>query len=260
MAAASKAGTLSLTSGFQWHLLKQIRPSRSAPVFCAHCLVIATSPGCAAALADSWCLSATPARQRYLLHLSAKERIPEPLDCKPCCKLSPSRGHHDRGTDEMLRSFSARGTSSGEKASNLCWLSAQKAINYDAFLTMPLSRFCVTQAAMGNLACELCTKRAASPLQLVASPGKLRILCLHGFRQNADLFRGKLTKLIEDTSDLADFVFLDAPHTLPFLYRPRAKDGVPCCPCVFSCWLCTKFQVPYCSGLVPSANATRCTR
>jgi len=45
--------------------------------------------------------------------------------------------------------------------------------------------------------------------------GKLRILCLHGYRQNEQTFRertGALRKLLKST---ADFVFISAPHVIP---------------------------------------------
>ncbi|XP_065920003.1 esterase OVCA2-like [Dysidea avara] len=44
---------------------------------------------------------------------------------------------------------------------------------------------------------------------------KLRILCLHGYRQNEQTFRertGALRKLLKST---ADFVFISAPHVIP---------------------------------------------
>jgi len=45
--------------------------------------------------------------------------------------------------------------------------------------------------------------------------GKLKILCLHGYRQNEHIFRertGALRKLLKST---VDFVFTSAPHVIP---------------------------------------------
>lgn len=44
----------------------------------------------------------------------------------------------------------------------------------------------------------------------------LRVLCLHGYRQNGTMFRektGSLRKLLK--KQVADFVFIDAPHLIP---------------------------------------------
>lgn len=44
----------------------------------------------------------------------------------------------------------------------------------------------------------------------------LRILCLHGYRQNGTMFRektGSLRKLLK--KQVTDFVFIDAPHLIP---------------------------------------------
>ncbi|EPS62576.1 hypothetical protein M569_12213, partial [Genlisea aurea] len=54
---------------------------------------------------------------------------------------------------------------------------------------------------------------------------KLRILCLHGFRQNASGFRGRTRSLAKKLKDVADLVFIDAPHELPFIYRPTGQQG-----------------------------------
>ncbi|CAN6469677.1 unnamed protein product [Victoria cruziana] len=50
---------------------------------------------------------------------------------------------------------------------------------------------------------------------------KLRILCLHGFRQNASGFKGRLGSFMKKLRHLAEFVFVDAPHGLPFVMQPR---------------------------------------
>uniref|UniRef100_T1IAF4 FSH1 domain-containing protein n=1 Tax=Rhodnius prolixus TaxID=13249 RepID=T1IAF4_RHOPR len=43
---------------------------------------------------------------------------------------------------------------------------------------------------------------------------KLKILCLHGFRQSKETFKQKLGFLKKMLKSHADFVFMDAPHTL----------------------------------------------
>ncbi|GER44001.1 rhodanese-like domain-containing protein 6 [Striga asiatica] len=48
---------------------------------------------------------------------------------------------------------------------------------------------------------------------------KLRILCLHGFRQNASSFKGRTASFAKKLKNIAEFVFLDGPHELPFIYQ-----------------------------------------
>ncbi|KAM2182809.1 hypothetical protein COP2_034134 [Malus domestica] len=50
-------------------------------------------------------------------------------------------------------------------------------------------------------------------------PRKLRILCLHGFRQNASSFKGRTASLAKKLKNIAELVFVDAPHELPFIYQ-----------------------------------------
>lgn len=57
---------------------------------------------------------------------------------------------------------------------------------------------------------------------------KLKILCLHGFRQNASNLKGRLASFTRKLKHLAEFVFVDAPHELPFIYQSisnRVQDG-----------------------------------
>ncbi|KAF6156594.1 hypothetical protein GIB67_014573 [Kingdonia uniflora] len=56
-------------------------------------------------------------------------------------------------------------------------------------------------------------------------PGKLRILCLHGFRQNASSFKGRTSSLAKKLKTIAELVFIDAPHELPFIYHPRVTEA-----------------------------------
>ncbi|KAK1318486.1 Rhodanese-like domain-containing protein 6 [Acorus calamus] len=53
---------------------------------------------------------------------------------------------------------------------------------------------------------------------------KLRILCLHGFRQNASNFKGRTSSLAKKLKSIAELVFVDAPHVLPFVYQPREME------------------------------------
>lgn len=55
----------------------------------------------------------------------------------------------------------------------------------------------------------------------VATSKKLRILCLHGFRQNASGFKGRLASLAKKLKNIAELVFVNAPHELSFIYQPR---------------------------------------
>ncbi|KAG0576547.1 hypothetical protein KC19_5G088800 [Ceratodon purpureus] len=54
---------------------------------------------------------------------------------------------------------------------------------------------------------------------------KLRLLCLHGFRQNASSFKGRLGSLKKKLKHVAEFVFVDAPHKLPFIQQERCEMG-----------------------------------
>ena len=57
------------------------------------------------------------------------------------------------------------------------------------------------------------------------SPRKLRILCLHGFRQNASSFKGRTASLAKKLKNIVDLVFVDAPHELPFIYQPCITES-----------------------------------
>ncbi|KAJ8752263.1 hypothetical protein K2173_003899 [Erythroxylum novogranatense] len=56
---------------------------------------------------------------------------------------------------------------------------------------------------------------------------KLKILCLHGFRQNASSFKGRTASLAKKLKNIAELVYIDAPHELPFIYQPRV-NGPKC--------------------------------
>ena len=56
---------------------------------------------------------------------------------------------------------------------------------------------------------------------------RLRILCLHGFRQNAHTFMGRNAGLIRRLSSIAQLVCVDAPHELPHLLKGRLQQACP---------------------------------
>lgn len=45
-------------------------------------------------------------------------------------------------------------------------------------------------------------------------------MCLHGFRQNSSSFKGRTASLAKKLKNIAELVFVDAPHELPFIYQP----------------------------------------
>ncbi|XP_031266413.1 rhodanese-like domain-containing protein 6 isoform X1 [Pistacia vera] len=61
-------------------------------------------------------------------------------------------------------------------------------------------------------------------------PRKLRILCLHGFRQNASGFKGRTASLAKKLKSIAELVFVDAPHELSFIYQPCVTSPSQDCP------------------------------
>ncbi|KAK9084399.1 hypothetical protein Scep_030870 [Stephania cephalantha] len=58
----------------------------------------------------------------------------------------------------------------------------------------------------------------------VRYPKKLRILCLHGFRQNASNFKGRTASFAKKLKNMVELTYIDAPHEVPFLYRPRSAE------------------------------------
>ncbi|XP_013585590.1 PREDICTED: rhodanese-like domain-containing protein 6 isoform X3 [Brassica oleracea var. oleracea] len=92
--------------------------------------------------------------------------------------------------------------------------------------------------------CELCRKHGKGqvPLSLDPSKGltpagdddtrrKLRILCLHGFRQNASGFKGRTGSLAKKLKNIAELVFIDAPHELQFIYQTATTPPPPLGAC-----------------------------
>ncbi|KAG9457766.1 hypothetical protein H6P81_002274 [Aristolochia fimbriata] len=101
----------------------------------------------------------------------------------------------------------------------------------------------------GVYVCELCKKHGKGAIQVTSAEGleatadpfisfpeeprvhghtrskKLRILCLHGFRQSASSFKGRTSSLAKKLRSLVEFVFVNAPHELSFIYQPRPSGS-----------------------------------
>jgi len=92
-----------------------------------------------------------------------------------------------------------------------------------------------------TMLCELCQQRSINnapnsirqPETLpwynnITTPSppvtRARILCLHGFRQTARNFQGRTSALRRRLKQVAEFVFIDAPHTLPDIYKSTSTD------------------------------------
>lgn len=55
---------------------------------------------------------------------------------------------------------------------------------------------------------------------------KIRILCLHGYRQNAESFRSKTGSFRKFVNKYAEFVFISAPHMAPPIVEDdESKEG-----------------------------------
>lgn len=48
---------------------------------------------------------------------------------------------------------------------------------------------------------------------------------MHGFRQNASGFKGRTASLAKKLKNIAELVFTDAPHELPFIYQPSSESS-----------------------------------
>lgn len=48
---------------------------------------------------------------------------------------------------------------------------------------------------------------------------------MHGFRQNASGFKGRTGSLAKKLKNIAELVFIDAPHELAFIYRPSNESS-----------------------------------
>ncbi|CAI7794265.1 unnamed protein product [Closterium sp. NIES-53] len=58
------------------------------------------------------------------------------------------------------------------------------------------------------------SSNSSSSSSIESPRSKARILCLHGFRQNASSFSGRTRALQRKLKSVAEFVFIDAPHAL----------------------------------------------
>lgn len=72
---------------------------------------------------------------------------------------------------------------------------------------------------------EIKLSTLSSERQGFGASRKLRILCLHGFRQNASSFKGRTASLAKKLRSIAEFVFVDAPHELCFIFQPSVVEG-----------------------------------
>lgn len=53
---------------------------------------------------------------------------------------------------------------------------------------------------------------------------KFKVLCLHGYRQNADSFKSKLGSFRKFVNKYAEFTFITAPHQAPPLNETEDED------------------------------------
>lgn len=52
---------------------------------------------------------------------------------------------------------------------------------------------------------------------------------MHGFRQNASNFKGRTASLAKKLKTMVEFVYVDAPHELSFIYHPRDSEPQETC-------------------------------
>jgi predicted sulfurtransferase len=80
-----------------------------------------------------------------------------------------------------------------------------------------------------TMLCELCQQRYAADISPTVNtlppPTRARILCLHGFRQTSRNFQGRTSALRRRLKNVAEFVFVDAPHALPDIYGRNNNNG-----------------------------------
>ncbi|EGG25155.1 DUF341 family protein [Cavenderia fasciculata] len=72
-----------------------------------------------------------------------------------------------------------------------------------------------TSTTIDSLSPSLSISNSSTPpLYNSGDKKRLRILCLHGYKQNANLFKSKTAVLRKSLDDIAEFVYVDAPHTI----------------------------------------------
>lgn len=59
------------------------------------------------------------------------------------------------------------------------------------------------------------TQKPAKQEPVLEITDKIKILCLHGYRQNAESFRSKTGSFRKFVNKYAEFVFISAPHVAP---------------------------------------------
>lgn len=59
----------------------------------------------------------------------------------------------------------------------------------------------------------------------IAEKDKLKILCIHGYRQNGDSFKSKLGSFRKNVKKYADFIFISAPHISPPLETADEQEN-----------------------------------
>ncbi|GIY44031.1 hypothetical protein CDAR_262641 [Caerostris darwini] len=69
---------------------------------------------------------------------------------------------------------------------------------------------------------------------------KLKILCLHGYRQDADSFKDKIGGFKKSIKNIAELVFINAPHeiTTEFCMTDNVEDGATIPKKGRSWWFC----------------------
>lgn len=91
----------------------------------------------------------------------------------------------------------------------------------------------VCQGKNSFYVCELCqnygklVEPERKPETLLKGSKKLKVLCLHGFRQNASSFKGRTASLAKKLKNMVEFVYIDAPHQLQFIYQNK-NNGDMC--------------------------------
>lgn len=74
-----------------------------------------------------------------------------------------------------------------------------------------------------GVVCEVCSSAVRTENR--GSHQKLRILCLHGFRQSSKSFLGRTCALRKRLKAIAEFVFIDGPHELEFFPQPHVNPN-----------------------------------
>ncbi|XP_031104106.1 rhodanese-like domain-containing protein 6 [Ipomoea triloba] len=109
-----------------------------------------------------------------------------------------------------------------------CELCQKNGRNVDSVLAMKAEKS--VEISEGDEPEAVSTLNKTQHLPIVArqngthTPRRLRILCLHGFRQNASGFKGRTASLAKKLKNIAELVFIDAPHVLPFIYQLRPPE------------------------------------